>query len=143
MIFIHGGIYKFCEVGGESGYLNKIMPVRSWRIAELHLAIFIAIKQPVANRWAMYDTGAASLSLCLQATALGLVVHQLGGFDVEKAREVFHLPNECKPMAMMAVGYQADVDVLDDDFKETELGARSRAALNEQFYAGQWGRGVE
>jgi hypothetical protein len=53
MIFIHGGIYKFCEAGGESGYLNKIMSVRSWRIAELHLAIFIAIKQPVAtgSKW--------------------------------------------------------------------------------------------
>ncbi len=95
------------------------------------------------NRWAMYDTGAASLSLCLQATALGLSVHQMGGFDAEKAREVFHLPDDCKPMAMMAVGYQADVDVLDDDFKEAELSARSRSAFNEQFYAGQWGRGIE
>ncbi len=95
------------------------------------------------NRWAMYDTGAASLSLCLQATALGLIVHQMGGFDAEKAREFFNLPGECKPMAMMAVGYQADVDVLDDDFKETELGTCSRAALNEQFFAGQWGRGIE
>jgi len=96
-----------------------------------------------SNRWAMYDTGAASLSLSLQATALGLVVHQMGGFDAEKAREVFSLPDNCTPMAMMAVGYQANADVLDDDFKEKELGARSRTALSEQFYAGQWGRGIE
>jgi len=95
------------------------------------------------NRWAMYDTGAASVSLCLQATAMGMCVHQMGGFDAEKAREVFNLPGDCRPMAMMAVGYQAEADVLDDDFKETELAARSRAALNERFYAGQWGRGVE
>jgi hypothetical protein len=39
-------------------------------------------------------------------------------------------------MAMMAVGYQADADVLDDDFKETELAPRSRAALNERFMRG-------
>ena len=96
-----------------------------------------------ANRWAMYDTGAASVSMCLQATALGLCVHQMGGFDAEKAREVFNLPGDCKPMAMMAVGYQAEANMLDDDFKEAELAARSRAALNEQFYAGQWGRGIE
>ncbi|WP_231383676.1 nitroreductase family protein [Methylobacter luteus] len=32
------------------------------------------------NRSAMYDTGAASLSLSLQATALGLSVHQMAGF---------------------------------------------------------------
>ncbi len=95
------------------------------------------------NRWAMYDTGAASVSLCLQATALGMCVHQMGGFDAEKAREVFNLPGDCRPMAMMAVGYQADADVLDDDFKEAELAGRSRAALNERFYAGQWGRAIE
>jgi len=95
-----------------------------------------------ANRWAMYDTGAASVSLCLQATALGLCVHQMGGFDAEKAREVFNLPGDCRPMAMMAVGYQADVEVLDDDFKEAELAARSRAVLTERFYAGQWGKGI-
>jgi len=41
------------------------------------------------NRWAMYDTGAASVSLCLQAVVLGMCVHQMGGFDAEKAREVF------------------------------------------------------
>ena len=94
------------------------------------------------NRWAMYDTGAAGVSLCLQATALGMCVHQMGGFDVEKARDVFNLPSDCRPMAMMAVGYQAGVDALDDDFKEAELAARSRVALNERFYAGQWGRGI-
>jgi len=95
------------------------------------------------NRWATYDTGAASVSLCLQATALGICVHQMGGFDAEKAREVFILPGDCRPMAIMAVGYQADVVVLDDDFKEAELAARSRAALNERFYMGQWVRGIE
>jgi hypothetical protein len=74
---------------------------------------------------------------------MGLVVHKMGGFDAEKAREVFNLPVDCKPMAMVAVGYQADVDALDDDFKEAELATRSRIALNECFFAGQWGRGVE
>ena len=69
-----------------------------------------------ANRWAMYDTGAASANLCIQATALGLIVHQMGGFDAKKAREVFNLPDDCMPMAMLAVGYQANVEVLDEDF---------------------------
>lgn len=96
-----------------------------------------------ANRWAMYDAGAASASLCLQAVALGLVVHQMGGFDVAGAREVFHLPDDCTPMAMMAVGYQAESDVLDEDFRAAELAARSRVPLAEQFYFGQWGVGFE
>jgi nitroreductase len=95
------------------------------------------------NRWAMYDTGAASVSLCFQATALGLVVHQMGGFDAEKARALFKLPADCTPMSMIAVGYQADIDVLDDDFKAAELAERTRAPLDQRFYFGQWGIGVD
>lgn len=95
------------------------------------------------NRWAMYDTGAAAASLCLQATALGLIAHQMGGFDAEKSHELFHIPSDCTPMAMMAVGYQGSIDLLDEDFKATELAERTRAALYERFYAGQWGKGIE
>jgi nitroreductase len=90
------------------------------------------------NRWAMYDTGAASVSLCLQATALGLIVHQMGGFDADKARNVFNIPEDCQPMAMMALGYQADAGILSDDFKEAELAERSRAPLEQRFYFGKW-----
>ena len=93
------------------------------------------------NRWAMYDTGAASVSLCFQATALGLVVHQMGGFDAEKARALFKLPAGCTPMSMIAVGYQADIDVLDEDFKAAELAERTRVPLDQRFYFGQWGTG--
>ncbi len=95
------------------------------------------------NRWAMYDTGAASVSLCFQATALGLVVHQMGGFDAEKARALFKLPAGCTPMSMIAVGYQADIDVLDEDFKAAELAERTRAPIDQRFYFGQWEVGVD
>jgi nitroreductase len=91
-----------------------------------------------ANRWAMYDTGAASVSLCLQATALGLIAHQMGGFDADKARKVFNVPEECQPMAMMALGYQAEAEILSDDFKEAEISDRSRVPLEQRFYFGKW-----
>jgi nitroreductase len=94
------------------------------------------------NRWGSYDTGAAALSLCLQATALGLVSHQMGGFDAEKARTVFQLPDNCQAMSMMAVGYQAEAEILDESFQTAELADRSRGALSEKFYLGQWGQGI-
>ncbi|CAG7857374.1 hypothetical protein MCAMS1_02171 [biofilm metagenome] len=91
------------------------------------------------NRWSAYDTGAASASLSLQATALGLIVHQMGGFNVEKARSTFNLPDNCQPMAMMAVGHQAEADSLGGDFKAMEVAGRTRAELKDRFYAGRWG----
>ena len=45
-----------------------------------------------SNRWAQYDTGAAAENLCLQASALGLMAHQMGGFDANIAREKYKNP---------------------------------------------------
>ncbi len=96
-----------------------------------------------ANRWSEYDTGAASLGICLQATALGLVAHQMGGFDAEQARLRFNLPDDCTPMAMLAVGYQADVATLAEDFQAAELAERSRVELEQRCYLGKWGEGFK
>ncbi|BBL56744.1 nitroreductase family protein [Methylomonas koyamae] len=95
------------------------------------------------NRWAPYDTGAAALSICIQATALGLAAHQMGGFDADLARQSFGLPEDCTPMAMIAVGYPADASVLPEDFQAGERGERSRAALEQRFYCGHWGKAFD
>ena len=101
---------------------------------------FAATGKP--NRWTQHDTGAASLSIALQADVLGLAVHQMGGFDAEKARAAFGIPVEYTPMAMIAVGYQTAPDVLDEETKKKELTPRARKPLAERFFEGGWGKGV-
>ena len=91
------------------------------------------------NRWGQHDTGAASENLVLQAVALGLAAHQMGGFDGDMLRERFAIPSGYTPMAMIAVGYQADADILDGEIKERELAPRARRPLGEKFFAGRWG----
>lgn len=56
------------------------------------------------NGWAHYDTGAAMSQLTTQATSEGLVVHQMGGFDPAKAREVLALPAGYEPAAAFVIG---------------------------------------
>ena len=92
------------------------------------------------NRHTQHDTGMASLSLSLQAVALGLIAHQMGGFDSEKIRAAFAIPVDYTPMAMIAVGYQADPSVLPEDVKAKELAPRKRKPLGECFFAGGWGK---
>lgn len=94
------------------------------------------------NRWTQHDTGMASLSIALQAVALGLIAHQMGGFDAEKARAAFGIPAEYTPMAMIAVGHQAAPDVLDEETKARELRPRSRKPLGEHFFESAWGKPV-
>ncbi|MFW5432257.1 MAG: nitroreductase family protein [Methylophilaceae bacterium] len=94
------------------------------------------------NRWGSYDTGAAAVSLCLQASSMGLMTHQMGGFDGEKAREAFNIPEQYQMMSMMAVGYVREVDTLPEDLKERELAPRKRKVLGEIFYNGMWNQPI-
>ncbi len=91
------------------------------------------------NRNAFYDTGAASALLSVEATARGLVVHQMAGFDAEKARQVFAIPSGCEPIAAMAIGYPGDSSSLPDSLREKELAPRTRKPLSEFVMSGGWG----
>lgn len=90
------------------------------------------------NRWVGYDTGAASISLCLQATAMGLMSHQMGGFDSDKIRSNFSVPDDVECWAMIAIGHPAALDSLNEEQLERELKARERRPLSEQFYNNTW-----
>lgn len=90
------------------------------------------------NKWGPYDTGAATENLCLQAAALGLMAHQMGGFDAEKARTAFKVPEQYHILPMVAVGYQAAIESLSGEVKERELAERSRKPLGELFFNGVW-----
>jgi nitroreductase len=90
------------------------------------------------NRHSQHDTGAASMALVVQAVALGLAAHQMAGFDGNKARELFAIPAEYSPMAMIAVGYQAEPDLLEGERRDREKAPRSRQPLGSNFFAGNW-----
>jgi nitroreductase len=94
------------------------------------------------NRWGEYDTGAAAENLCLQVSSMGLMAHQMGGFDVEKARKTFAIPERYTLMAMVSVGYQAPIESLEGETLSRETAARSRKSLEELFFANTWGEKV-
>ncbi|HEX4226108.1 MAG TPA: nitroreductase family protein [Pseudonocardiaceae bacterium] len=87
-----------------------------------------------------YGLGLASENLVLQAVAEGLVAHQMGGFDADAAREVFALPDDVRPIVAIAVGQPGDPDQLDERRRERELAPRTRLALGEIAFTGEWGR---
>lgn len=91
-----------------------------------------------ANRWATYDAGQAAVSFCLQATALGLVTHQMGGFDSEQISKRFAVPESWLPMAVIALGYQGDVAVLAEEFQSGEINARQRKEHQDIVFFGSF-----
>ena len=94
------------------------------------------------NRWAQYDTGAAGENLCLQAADLGLMAHQMGGFNVDAAREAFAIPAQFTLMAVVAVGYAGDANLLPDELKARELAPRKRKPIGDLFFDSAWNQSI-
>jgi nitroreductase len=95
------------------------------------------------NLYAVYDLGAASSYLTLEAAALGLKSHQMAGFDQEAARKAFGIPDEYAIGAVIALGYQGEPAALGDAVLiEREIAARTRKPLDEIVFS-EWGKAAE
>lgn len=94
------------------------------------------------NRWGIYDTGAATMSICLQATALGLMTHQMGGFNAEKATQLFTIPAQHTPMAMVSIGYQLAKDQIPEEVMQRESTPRTRNPLAKHCFDGRWDKPI-
>ena len=68
-----------------------------------------------------YDTGAAWVSLALQGSLKGLVVHGMQGFDYDKAKEVLRISDEYQVEAMIAVGKKGKKEDLPGYLQEREF----------------------
>jgi nitroreductase len=91
------------------------------------------------NRHAFHDVGQAAANLAIQATALGLFIHQMAGFYPDKARAEFAIPADCEPVAAIAIGYPGDPERLPDDLKKREHNPRERKPISEFVFTRAWG----
>lgn len=90
--------------------------------------------------YAEYGVGLAAENLVLQAVAEGLTAHQMAGFDRDEVRRAFDVPTEVEPLVAIAVGREADPEVLGESRDvERERAPRTRLPLSEIAYAGTWG----
>ena len=92
------------------------------------------------NRHAWYDVGQAAAYLTLQATELGLYVHQMAGFDPVKARQLLNIPQGYEPAAMMAVGYPDDSGSLAEALRQLDSTRRPRKPLDTLLFEGTWAK---
>lgn len=91
------------------------------------------------NRHAFHDVGQAAANLALQATALGLQIHQMAGILPDKAREIFGVPEGYEVVAGIALGYPGDPASLPDQLRNKEVAPRERKTLDSFVFTGKWG----
>ncbi len=91
-------------------------------------------------RHALYDLGQSVALLSVQAIALGLSVHEMGGFDPGKFRELYPIPDGVDPVVIFAVGYADTLDSLPEDLRKREEAPRTRKPLESFVFTEQWGK---
>jgi nitroreductase len=101
---------RLCSVldEGNQGWANKapvLILVTSTKNFE---------KSGKNNHWQMFDAGTAWGYLSLEAERRGLVTHAMGGFDREKARREFSIPEDLEIITVIAVGYYGDKSELSE-----------------------------
>lgn len=95
------------------------------------------------NKHSLHDVGAAVTNLTLQATSMGLFVHQMAAFDAEKAKEQFNIPEGFEPVAAIAISYYGNQDDLSKEFIKSETLERNRKFINEFTFEGDWDKNIK
>ncbi|MGD0482025.1 MAG: nitroreductase family protein [Terracidiphilus sp.] len=100
-------------------------------------------KNATENHYALFDLGAATSYLTLQAAELGMTTHQMAGYDHDAARQALGIPEEYALGSVIALGYQGEPAALGNaTLIERETSARTRKPLDEIVFS-EWGKTAE
>lgn len=92
------------------------------------------------NQTFKYDVGQSVAHLSIQAMAEGLYVHQMSGFDTDKACNLFEIPADYEALAVLAIGYIGQINLLLNRMQKAEAADRERKELKEFVFSEKFGQ---
>lgn len=120
-----------CLVPGNVNWAQHV-PVLMISVAKLRFD-----HNQQSNRYAFHDTGIATGFLMLQAASLGLLAHGMGGFEPEKARQLYGIPETHEAVAAIALGYPGDDREAQAELRKRNV-RKSRRSFEQFVFAGHW-----
>ena len=125
-------------------YKTIIPPNDKWIInSSLMIVVFSKVQYDCIIKERLYylfDTGIATAFIILRATELGLVAHPIAGFDENKIKELFKLPNDMRIITLIIIGKKSSEinENLTDLMKETEMRKPVRMKFKEYAYINEY-----
>ncbi|MGV9711409.1 nitroreductase family protein [Gordonia sp. NPDC003424] len=120
---------------------------RSWVPASAALILVCTTDAPDDAKPHVYgavDVGLAVAQMILQAGSLGYNAHPMAGFNPAAARDAFAVPDDKRPLVMVAIGRLADdPGALPDEIRERDERERTRLPLSEVAFGATWARPFE
>ena len=125
---------------------SLLVPGNDWAKNGYLLALSVAHldfeRSGKPNRHAWHDVGAASENMFLQASELGLYMHEMAGFDRQRASALLAPDAGLEPVAMIAIGYPGDPATLAEPQRSSETAPRQRKPVAGFAFEGVWGTPV-
>jgi nitroreductase len=136
-LFAHKGEPAFekmvaCLVPGNQPWAKNAQVL----VLTLAKTIFVYNGATLPNKYSFYDSGAANSQLLLEAASHDIYGHLMGGFDHEKTKTTFHIPEGFEVVVFMALGYLGSPEALEEPFKTREITPRSRKNITEFTFHG-------
>ena len=133
-------VYGLAGSAGFNTILQTLVPFnRGWahRASALVAVLSATVSTPPGAVEAKpspqhaFDTGAAWMSLALQAHHMGWCAHAMGGFDKDALRQALSVPDIFALHCVVALGEQGDKTVLEDSLqaRETPNGRQPLSAM--------------
>ena len=97
----------------------------------------------IYNKLHFHDLGAANENMFLESFNQGLIMHEMGGFNREKAKEIFNIPDDYEVGIMIAIGYQDSHSILPERYREKANSPRERKPLSEIVFIEELGSGIK
>ena len=88
--------------------------------------------------YSLFDTGLSVMNLILQAQKEGIIAHPMAGFNSEKIREHFHIPEKYIIISVIALGYPGKKDEITEEDKTHDSSERSRKPIDEIASFNKW-----
>jgi nitroreductase len=114
--------------------------------AKVAPVLFVAAASTVFSRngkpnpVAVHDLGLADATMTMQAMQEGVLMHGMAGFDAPRAQVELRMPGDWRAIAMWAMGYPGQIDILPEPLRSRELEPRTRRPLAETVFGAQAGQ---
>lgn len=86
------------------------------------------------RKYFLFDLGMATQLLILQATELNLIARPMAGFSPEIVLRNFDVPDNLNPHVALAIGYEGDLNLLNEKLQKMSTATRKRNPLSTNFF---------
>jgi acyl-CoA thioesterase FadM/nitroreductase len=92
-----------------------------------------------SREYYLHDTGLATMSLLYRGVDQGLLVHPMAGWKEGPLKTALSMPEDFRPIAVVAVGYPGKAEELDEETRKKDERPNVRKEAGEMAFRGRFG----